>query len=211
MKKILVLLLLLTGILASGQSRPEGAKIKDVLVRTDIIQIDSLSINPGFLQIFDQKGALIDASLYEVDYAKAKLWFKKKEDYLGSEIRIIFLPYPDFLTRNYAAFDRSLIVSEATDESQLYSSRANSGLTKNKPFDGLYTSGSLSRGVTIGSNQDAVVNSNFNLQIEGQLSDKVGIRASITDNEIPLQSGGFTQRLDEFDEQCEHLSAANLA
>jgi hypothetical protein len=31
------------------------------------------------------------------------------------------------------------------------------------------------------------------------LSEKVGIRASITDNEIPLQSGGFTQRLDEFD------------
>ena len=92
-----------------------------------------------------------------------------------------------------------MIVAKATDESQLYSAQANAGLKKNKPFDGLYTSGSLSRGVTIGSNQDAVVNSNFNLQIEGRLSEKVGIRASITDNEIPLQSGGFTQRLDEFD------------
>ena len=68
-----------------------------------------------------------------------------------------------------------------------------------KPFDGLYTRGSLSRGVTVGNNQDAVVNSNFNLQIEGKLSNRVGIRASITDNEVPLQSGGYTQRLDEFD------------
>jgi len=124
MKKILVLLLLLTGVLASGQSRPEGAKIKDVLVRSDTIQIDSLSINPGFLEIFDKKGDLIDASLYQADYVKARLWFKKKEDYFGSNIRIVYLPYPDFLTRNYSAFDRSLIVSEATDESQLYSSQA---------------------------------------------------------------------------------------
>ncbi|MCP4884535.1 MAG: DUF2460 domain-containing protein [Flavobacteriales bacterium] len=209
MKKILVLLLLLIGVLASGQSRPEGTKIKDVLVRSDTIQIDSLSINPGFLEVYDQRGVRIAPSFYQIDYVKAKLWFNDKTSYSGSKIRILFLPYPDFLTRNYTAFDRSLIVSEATDESQLYSSRANSGLTKNKPFDGLYTSGSLSRGVTIGSNQDAVVNSNFNLQIEGQLSDKVGIRASITDNEIPLQSGGFTQRLDEFDRVFIELFSKN--
>lgn len=209
MKKILVLLFLFTGVLVKGQSRPEGLKIKDVLVQSDTIQIDTLSINPGFLEVYDHEKKLIDPSLYTADYVRANIWFKNKVSYLGREIRIIFLPYPDFLTRNYAAFNRSLIVSEATDESQLYSSRANSGITKNKPFDGLYTSGSLSRGVTIGNNQDAVVNSNFNLQIEGQLSDKVGIRASITDNEIPLQSGGFTQRLDEFDRVFIELFSKN--
>ncbi len=193
------MLLLLTGVLAMAQSRPQGAKIKGVFITNDTIQIDSLSINPGFFEVYDKTGNLLQPSLYQVDYAKATLLFLNREAVSGSEIRIVYLPYPDFMTRNYGAFDRSLIVSEATDESQLYNSQANSGLKKNKPFDGLYTSGSLSRGVTIGSNQDAVVNSNFNLQIEGQLSEKVGIRASITDNEIPLQSGGFTQRLDEFD------------
>ena len=209
MKRFLVLLFLLTGVLAMAQLRPKGAIIKNMLVRNDTIQIDSLSINPGFLEVYDQKGVIIEQTLYQVDYAKAKLWFINREDIIGNSIQIVYLPYPDFMTRNYSAFDRSLIVSEATDESQLYSSQANSGLKKNKPFDGLYTSGSLSRGVTIGSNQDAVVNSNFNLQIEGQLSEKVGIRASITDNEIPLQSGGFTQRLDEFDRVFIELFAKN--
>ena len=209
MRKFLVLLLLLTGVLAMAQSRPKGAKVKDVIIQNDTIQIDSLSINPGFLEVYDQRGALIEQSLYQVDYANATLWFVNKEAVLGNKIRIVYLPYPDFMTRNYSAFDRSLIVSEATDESQLYSSRSNAGSKKNKPFDGLYTSGSLSRGVTIGSNQDAVVNSNFNLQIEGQLSEKVGIRASITDNEIPLQSGGFTQRLDEFDRVFIELFSEN--
>jgi len=208
MRRFLVLLLLLTGVSAMAQTRPKGTQIKDVLVQSDTIQIDSLSINPGYLKVYDQRGVLIDQSFYQVDYAKAKLWFINK-DLFEKKIRIIYLPFPDFMTRNYAAFDRSLIVSEATDESQLYSARTKSGLNKNKPFEGLYTSGSLSRGVTIGSNQDAVVNSNFNLQIEGQLSDKVGIRASITDNEIPLQSGGFTQRLDEFDRVFIELFSEN--
>lgn len=209
MKRFLVLLFLLSGVLAMAQSRPQGAKVKDLIIRNDTIQIDSLSINPGYLEVYDQSGVIIERARYQVDYTKAKLWFIHKEDVLGKKIQITYLPYPDFMTRNYSAFDRSLIVSEATDESQLYSSQANSGLKKNKPFDGLYTSGSLSRGVTIGSNQDAVVNSNFNLQIEGQLSEKVGIRASITDNEIPLQSGGFTQRLDEFDRVFIELFAKN--
>lgn len=203
------MLFLLSGVLAMAQSRPKGAKVKDLIIRNDTIQIDSLSINPGYLEVYDQSGVVIERASYQVDYAKAKLWFIHKEDVLGKKIQIIYLPYPDFMTRNYSAFDPSLIVSEATDESKLYSSRSNSGLKKNKPFDGLFTSGSLSRGVTIGSNQDAVVNSNFNLQIEGQLSEKVGIRASITDNEIPLQSGGFTQRLDEFDRVFIELFAKN--
>lgn len=209
MKRFLVLLFLLTGVLAMAQSRPKGTIIKNILISNDTIQIDSLSINPGFLQVHDQRGVEIAKELYQVDYARAKLWFTKKEDVLGKRIQITYLPYPEFMTRNYSAFDRSLIVSEATDESRLYSSQANAGLKSNKPFDGLYTSGSLSRGVTIGSNQDAVVNSNFNLQIEGQLSEKVGIRASITDNEIPLQSGGFTQRLDEFDRVFIELFSKN--
>ena len=199
MKKILFLLFLFYGVLATAQSQPHGVSVKEVLVSNASIQIDSLSINPGFFEVYDQKGSLLDPSLYQVDYAKASMWFRQKEAFSGQRIQIIYLPYPDFMTRNYGALDRSIIVREATDESQLYSSQDNSRSKKNKPFDGLYTSGSLSRGVTIGSNQDAVVNSNFNLQIEGQLSEKVGIRASITDNEIPLQAGGFTQRLDEFD------------
>ena len=82
MKKILVLLLLLTGIFASGQSRPEGAKIKNVLVRSDTIKIDSLSINPGFLEVYDHKGVLIDSSLYQTDYVKSELWFTNKESFL---------------------------------------------------------------------------------------------------------------------------------
>ncbi|WP_319800031.1 hypothetical protein [Flavobacterium sp. N1718] len=74
------------------------------------------------------------------------------------------------------------------------------GIRKFVPFDGLSTSGSITRGVTVGNNQNAVVNSSLDLQITGRLSDKVSLRASIQDTNIPLQEGGYSQRLDEFDQ-----------
>ena len=68
------------------------------------------------------------------------------------------------------------------------------------PFNGLTSSGSISRGITIGNNQNAVVNSQLDLQITGKLSDKISIRASIQDANIPTQQGGYTQNLEEFDQ-----------
>src|SRR5690606_26647163 len=46
----------------------------------------------------------------------------------------------------------------------------------------------------------AVINSELDLQITGKLSDKVSIRASIQDANIPMQEGGYSQSLDEFDQ-----------
>ena len=68
------------------------------------------------------------------------------------------------------------------------------------PFDGLTTSGSIARGVTIGNNQNSVLNSELDLQISGKISDKITLRASIQDANIPLQQSGYSQRLDEFDQ-----------
>lgn len=209
MRRFLVLLLLLMSVLAKSQNRPYGARSIEFTIKSDTIQVDSISINPVFFEIYDLQKRKVDYNQYSVDFAAAKLWFSNPDRWINRKIEVVYLPFPEFMTRSYSLFNSALIVDEATDESQLYSAKTHAGLKKEKPFDGLYTSGSLSRGVTIGSNQDAVVNSNFNLQIEGQLSDKVGIRASITDNEVPLQAGGFTQRLDEFDRVFIELYAKN--
>jgi hypothetical protein len=199
MKRFLVLFSFLISAMASGQTHPKELITKNLTVYSDTVFLDSVSINPEYFEVFDATKKRIEPDQYTVDFSEAKLWFGNHEKYKGAVITVTYLPLPDFMTRYYSAFDKSLIVQQTTDESRLYSNQSGSVKKNVKPFDGLYTSGSLSRGVTIGNNQDAVVNSNFNLQIEGQLSEKVGIRASITDNEIPLQSGGFTQRLDEFD------------
>ena len=88
MKRFLVLLLLFNGVLAFGQSRPKGLKIKEFVIQSDTLRIDSLSINPGFLEIYGAQGIEIEPENYQVDFAGARLWFLDQEKWKGKKIKL---------------------------------------------------------------------------------------------------------------------------
>ncbi|MEC8536676.1 MAG: hypothetical protein VXY75_04755, partial [Bacteroidota bacterium] len=138
-------------------------------------------------------------SLYEIDFTNAILRFKSTKTNLDS-IRVQYLKYPDFMTRTYKQLDSNIIVNSTDLTNTLFQLSKPSEQQTVVPFDGLTTSGSLSRGVTIGNNQNSVLNSELDLQISGKLNEKVTLRASIQDANIPLQKSGYSQRLDEFDQ-----------
>jgi hypothetical protein len=64
---------------------------------------------------------------------------------------------------------------------------------------GLDYRGSFSRGFSVGNSQSLVLNSNFDMQLKGDLGGGMQIVAAISDENLPIQAAGNTQQLQEFD------------
>ncbi len=206
MKFITCIFIVLIGFYGFSQDQTSNYKTKKVAVK-DIIRIDSVSINSNSFSIKRKDNSTIDSTYYTVDFAKALLTFKKPIQ--ADSIIINYLKFPDFLTKTYKQLDENIIVENNSNAQTLYKLSQATESTNFIPFDGLTTSGSISRGVTIGNNQNSVLNSELDLQITGKLNDKVSLRASIQDANIPLQESGYSQRLDEFDQVFIELFSDN--
>ncbi|WCO01440.1 hypothetical protein [Psychroserpens ponticola] len=197
MKIAISLICFIMGCSAFAQEPTSNYRTKKVAVR-DSVKVDTVSINTSSFILRRKNNTIIDSSYYRVDFSNALLTFKKPVD--TDSIIIDYLRYPDFITKKYFQLDERIIVENTDNLQRLYKLNQSNVERSFLPFDGLNTSGSISRGVTIGNNQNSVLNSELDLQISGKLSDKVSLRASIQDANIPLQESGYSQRLDEFDQ-----------
>lgn len=203
-KKYLFLFFL--GLSISAQEIKTPFHQKKIKVIQDTITIDSVAINESFFKILDNKNNQIDTSFYKINYNTSKLVFKNVKN-LPDSITINYLNFPKFITKEYSIYNKERVVKNSA-LGQLYSVNREAKKAF-RPFEGLTTSGSISRGIALGNNQNASVNSNLDLQITGSLSEKVSLRASIQDSNIPLQEGGYSQRLDEFDQIFIELFSQN--
>ncbi|PSG90167.1 hypothetical protein [Aurantibacter aestuarii] len=196
MKQLLLIsLLFFSGFVFSQNGTLVGKKIIKV---ADSVQIEPFSIRANGFKVETKTGQVLDSTFYVLNPETGRLKFIApiEEDSLV----ITYKKYPEFLTRIYKGLDKNLIVEANTNQQKLYQLRQPNQQTEFRPFDGLTTSGSIARGVTVGNNQNSVLNSELDLQITGKLSEKVSLRASIQDANAPLQESGYSQRLDEFDQ-----------
>lgn len=77
--------------------------------------------------------------------------------------------------------------------------------------ESLVGTGFVSRGVTVGNNQDFVLNSALNIQLVGKLSDDIEVVASISDKNIPVQPEGNTLMLSNINNIFITLKYRNIA
>lgn len=180
--------------LASAQQPPaSNLRSKKIAVAPTIQQIDSLSVVPNTFRI-----AGVPATAYFFNDVTATLTWVSK-------------PAADSVIIHYRSFGIKL---NAVARQFRYDSIRDNFMGKPFVFDSnifnyqnenlfnfgnLNYNGSFGRGISFGNAQDAVVNSNLNLQLSGFLGDSVEIAAAITDNNIPIQPDGNTQQLNEFD------------
>lgn len=199
MFRILLFSLALSCLGLQAQQVETPYKSKKIIATRDTIHIDSTSVNSSFFKLLNAKNEEIDSASYHINFQKGTLVFKENYDFNSDTLTVRFLKFPKFLTKEYSIYDSSRVVKSDNGLYDLYKV-SRDPFKKFVPFEGLNTSGSITRGISIGNNQNAVVNSNLDLQITGKISDKVSLRASIQDSNIPLQSSGYSQKLDEFDQ-----------
>ena len=195
--QILFFLLIGVGVFAQPYSNMRLKRYSEV---SDTIRLDTLSIIPNSVVVFDSSGRLLDSVYYKVNYSNATIIFNDgfKESWIDG-IKIIYRVFPLSFSKQYYHKDINKLISA---DSLMGYDRPKYIINsqQRKPFgDNIEASGSISRGITFGNNQDVVVNSDLNLQISGEIDNHIKIEGAISDKSIPFQPQGNTQRLEEFD------------
>jgi hypothetical protein len=208
LKNILILLAIICFTGLQAQEENLLFKIKKIPFTRDTIFLEKTSINSSNFKLLDANKSQINSSFYKINFEKGTLILNENFSSTSDSLTVHYLKLPEALTKEYTIYDSNKIVSNESIQGSLYTIETTSQ-KKTTPFEGLNTSGSISRGVTIGNNQNSVLNSNLDLQITGKLSDKVSLRASLQDNNIPLQDGGYSQKLDQFDNIFMELFSEN--
>jgi hypothetical protein len=167
-------------------------RIKKIPVSSDSVLLDSLSIIPHTFAVY-----VVDTAAYRLDFVNAILHWRTKP--ITDSIIISYRVFPNKLNSvvqriNYDSIVKNLYIKPF----EFGNGEAAAGRLFD--FGNLQYNGSFGRALSFGNNQDAVVNSNFQLQLNGFLKDSIEIAAALTDNNIPIQPDGTTQQLNEFDQ-----------
>ena len=188
-KKLLFLLWILCTVGRFSLSAQESApwRIRHLTADSLTIRLDSCSIIPQTFQIRD-----LSRAQYRLDPLTATLQLLDSS-LLGTRIFVQYEVFPKDLSRPIS--HKSPLVVEPRRTGHQILEIPSTSLQEVLNDGQLYTNGAISRGVTVGNNQDLVLNSTLNLQISGKLSEDVQIMASVSDKNIPIQPEGNTQTL----------------
>ena len=164
----------------------------------DTIRIDTLSLVPRTFQVVKDSSASISG--FQID-EMASLFSWSNPEKVDS-IYVKYRVFPFLFSQTYQRKDRELL-RYGTEDSGFDPGYAYTPSVLPEGYNsggGITKNGYISRGINVGNAQDLSVNSDLNLQLTGYLTDDLQLLASISDSNIPIQPGGNSQTLQDFDQ-----------
>jgi hypothetical protein len=184
---------------AQGES---NVRTKKLVLRSDTLVLDTLSMVPGACHL-SALGQTLDTASYHINYSESRIYFRHHPT---DTLVIHYKVFPYLFTEEHRHKNPDLLRPDNKGFINPYVYRAPPGNNDIFKMEGLTKSGSLSRGLSFGNNQDLALNSSLNLQLSGKLSNDVDILLAASDQNIPIQPQGNTQNLQEFDKVFIQLS-----
>jgi hypothetical protein len=157
---------------------------------SDSLFIDSSSIIPNTFSILNYAD-----SNYRIDYIKAILYWKQKPT--EDSVLITYRTFPYKLYQSLQLYNFDSIKDNFFVRP--YSPKLAEGSNQLFDFGKIESRGSFGRSINFGNAQDAVLNSNLDLQLNGFIGDSIEIAASLSDQNLPVQPDGSTAQLNEVD------------
>ncbi len=186
---------------ANAQEIQVNSWKEKVVVLEDSIfyyQLDSLAISSGSLKVFSPKKGQIPPYSFKDNglLFKDSIGFKQN---VGDSILVKFRVFPFRYRLKFNHLDTTLLQSKEKAIYIGYDYSAEPISTKLIQETGIDYDGSFSRGFSLGNSQSLLLNSNFNMQMSGDIGEGIRIKAAISDDNIPIQPEGNTRLLQEFD------------
>ncbi|MCB0757400.1 MAG: hypothetical protein KDC01_03000 [Flavobacteriales bacterium] len=191
-----VLLLLIAAGALHAQPQ-DNRVVRSVVLDRDTVVLDTLSIVPGSFSLWED-GVEVPTERYGLDPFHSLIL--RKPDFPTDTLTAQYRVMPLMLGGTYRHKDPDKLLKPSGDREDPFKYVPPKNDQDIFGMGNLNKSGSISRGILFGNNQDLSVNSTLNLELNGQLTDKIGVQASITDNNIPIQAGGNTLELQDFDQ-----------
>ncbi len=176
----------------------DARRSKTLYLYDDTVRIDTMSMIPGSIVFYSQDHTVIPDSLYSLNYDEALIL--PDSSLLNQAVHVNYHVFDVRLTKKYYHKDPDKYHFDSPEKFRF--SRAKTSTTFLEDFahsKQLDTRGNITRGISVGNNQNVFVNSNLNLQLSGAISDEFNISAAITDKNIPIQPDGYTQQIQDFD------------
>ncbi|MBC8525299.1 MAG: hypothetical protein ISS28_04965 [Candidatus Cloacimonetes bacterium] len=183
----------------------DNKKIIRITDNTEYYELDFQNIIANSEIVTVQNDTLQKGINYKIFYKEGRIKILKPYT-ADTEIIVTFKVFPKKLKYSFSKFKKQVVSGKEeyrplkeTQQKPVYSS------------SNLNISGSKSFAISVGNKEDVDLEQSLYLQIDGELSDKIFIKAQLSDNNSPIAPEGTTKKLSEFDKMFIKVHSGNYS